>query len=124
MNNFDKGKPAISSKKSGGMNHDYSNGNGFGSNRQDEVDAATSEEQQPLMEPVVGNKHQAEMDEKGSLQNGHGESSGKTMKESKPCEDFEEILNLVGAEQKFQKILLYGVICPIVATTPFLLLHT
>lgn len=42
----------------------------------------------------------------------------------KPCEDFEQILDLVGSEGKYQKILVYAVLCPIVTFSPFLVLNT
>lgn len=38
----------------------------------------------------------------------------------KPCTDFDQILELIGSEGKFQKILLYGVLCPMVTISPFL----
>ncbi|CAL8092584.1 unnamed protein product [Orchesella dallaii] len=43
---------------------------------------------------------------------------------SKKCEDFEEILEVVGSQGRFQKILLYAVLCPIVTVSPFLVLNT
>ncbi|XP_035700484.1 carcinine transporter isoform X1 [Folsomia candida] len=39
------------------------------------------------------------------------------------CTDFDDILSIVGADGKFQKILLYGVICPFIMISPFLVLN-
>ncbi|XP_035709656.1 organic cation transporter 1 isoform X2 [Folsomia candida] len=43
-------------------------------------------------------------------------------KESK-CEDFDDILELVGSQGKFQKFLLYVVLCPVTAIEPVLALN-
>lgn len=126
MGDFDKGNLSINNEDSGGMFYGFSYGNG-GSARQDEDDEteAKTEELQPLNEAAVDNNNYDKMGDKVSPDSfgDNSEKDEKATKENKPCEDFEEILNLVGAEERFQKIMLYGVICPIVAVCPFLILN-
>lgn len=43
----------------------------------------------------------------------------KNPQPEKKCEDFDEILEVIGSAGKFQKILLYAVLCPIVTIYPF-----
>ncbi|CAG7696957.1 unnamed protein product [Allacma fusca] len=43
---------------------------------------------------------------------------------SKNIKDFDEILDIVGAQGRYQKFLLYAVMCPIAALEPFLTLNT
>lgn len=42
---------------------------------------------------------------------------------TKPVEDFDDILNIIGSQGKFQKFLLYAVVCPITAIQPFITLN-
>lgn len=42
---------------------------------------------------------------------------------SKSVEDFDDILDVIGSQGKFQKFLLYAVVCPITAIQPFLTLN-
>lgn len=42
---------------------------------------------------------------------------------NKPIEDFDDILDVIGSQGKFQKFLLYAVVCPITAIQPFLTLN-
>lgn len=43
-------------------------------------------------------------------------------KEKKETE-FEDILNLIGSQGRYQKILLYGILCPFIAASPFFVLN-
>lgn len=83
---------------------------------------AKPEELQFLNQPEGFHKSQEKMGDKISL-NDLGSVDKRSGKEKKPCEDFEEILELVGSESRYQKILLYGILCPIVGIIPLLALN-
>jgi len=44
------------------------------------------------------------------------------VKEEK-CEDFDDILDIIGSQGRFQKLFLYAVLCPITAIEPILNLN-
>lgn len=118
-------------------------GDGRNSNKLHPYDSrtATSEEMQPLKDPdrdpeldappgIMLKSISSPSGDKG-YNNNHKDSLSsangtyqKTTKDRKKCEDFDEILDMVGSEGKFQKILLYAVLCPIVTVSPFLVLNT
>ncbi|CAG7834483.1 unnamed protein product [Allacma fusca] len=50
------------------------------------------------------------------------EQGGKKLKETK-CDDFDDILEIIGSQGKFQKILLYGVLAPLTAAEPLFILN-
>lgn len=86
-----------------------------------DVAAAKAEELHPLKTPVGRNNTRTKMannTDKISLDDlgaNHADKNNvEKSLEKKRCEDFEDILGVVGSEGKFQKFLLYGVLCPIV----------
>ncbi|CAG7785459.1 unnamed protein product [Allacma fusca] len=50
------------------------------------------------------------------------EPGGKKPKET-ICDDFDDILEIIGSQGKFQKILLYGVLAPVIAAEPLFILN-
>lgn len=40
-----------------------------------------------------------------------------------PCDEFDDILDVIGSQGRFQKMLLYAIVCPITALEPFLTLN-
>lgn len=129
MNDFGKGNVSINNGGVDSSFHSYSNSAGDAT-RQDwnDVETAKPEELQPLKDPCDKNYKHVNMDSKSSQdlkQMGiNNNDPGQAKKVEKTCEDFEEILELVGSKGKFQKILLYAILCPIVTVSPFLLLNT
>ncbi len=124
------------SNSANGATGDISSGGGLGSNskvyQEDLLKTASPDEMQPLKDPDPEDAPPGMV----ALTNISGSSGGGGGKgnnnndgvsqhaKGKPCEDFDEILDIIGSEGKFQKILLYAVLCPIVTVSPFLILNT
>lgn len=82
-----------------------------------DVNSVVTEE----LKPLKGSDPE-DSDPKDNAINNNGFGS-KPLKE-KLCTDFDEILEMIGSQGKFQQILLYVVLCPIVTVSPFLVLNT
>ncbi|OXA51668.1 organic cation transporter protein [Folsomia candida] len=74
----------------------------------------------PEMEPLSSPTSDTGNESPNTLKNG-GKSGGKNGR--KKCTDFDDILTMIGSEGKFQKIILYGVVCPFITVSPFLVLN-
>lgn len=111
-------------------------GEGIGSSnskvyQEDLLRTASPEEMQPLKDPDPEDAPPGMIVLTDVSGGGSGGGKGNNNNDGvsqhakgKPCEDFDEILEMIGTEGKFQKILLYAVLCPIVTVSPFLILIT
>lgn len=117
----------------GGINTGVGLGSNSKVNQEDFLRTASPEEMQPLKDPDPEDAPPGMVALTDISGSGGGGGGGKgnnnndgisQYAKSKHCEDFDEILDMIGSEGKFQKILLYAVLCPIVTVSPFLLLNT